>query len=78
MTMYRNQKNMVCMNLHFFPLTLAVDGSFDFGFEPNQVLFERRNELEASPEPPEPLECVFALVLGIILTKTGARLKETA
>ena len=66
------------MNLHLFPVPLAVEGFLDFGFEPNRVLFNGRDKLEASPEPPEPLERVFALVLGIILTKTGARLKETA
>ena len=67
--------NMNTVNLHFPSFLLEDDGSFSSGFLLDRDLFEECNESE---EPWEPRERVFDLVLGIILTKMRARLKETA
>ena len=73
--MSMKQINMNTVNLHFPSFLLEDNGSFGSDFELGPDLFEGCSESE---EPREPQERVFALVLGIILTKTRARLKETA
>ena len=67
--------NMNTVNLHFPSFLLEDDGSFGSDFDLGRDLFEGCNQSE---EPREPRERVFALVLGIILTKTRAPLKEIA
>ena len=57
---------MDCVNLHFFTAALAGGGSFDFDFGTICCFFFGRDEPEAPPEPPEPLELAPALVRGMI------------